>query len=136
MLFAIARRFFRPSSPPSLSTSIFDGLRGAICFGNFLRSVAWRDCAGPCSMQAASGFPQHPHAHWIANWIEQKANIAARTASPRIVIAGGSNAFYGLSAKRISKRSACARSITRLMAGCSSTTISTSCVRFSVRVTC
>ncbi len=49
------------------------------------------------------GFRSTPNAHYIANWLEQKTNIAARTASPRIVIAGGSNAFYGLSAKRISE---------------------------------
>jgi hypothetical protein len=70
---------------------------GIFC-GLLLSVIAW------AVLYASSfGFRGTPHAHWIANWFEQKANIAARTASPRIVIAGGSNAFYGLSAKRISE---------------------------------
>jgi hypothetical protein len=60
--------------------------------------IAW------AALYASSfGFRDTPNARYIANWFEQKTTIAARTASPRIVIAGGSNAFYGLSAKRISE---------------------------------
>jgi hypothetical protein len=70
---------------------------GILC-GLLLSVIAWG------VLYASSfGFRATPHAHYIANWSGQKANIAARTASPRIVIGGGSNAFYGLSAKRISE---------------------------------
>jgi hypothetical protein len=70
---------------------------GIFC-GLLLSVIAWG------VLYASSfGFRATPHAHYIANWSGQKANIAARTASPRIVIGGASNAFYGLSAKRISE---------------------------------
>jgi hypothetical protein len=70
---------------------------GIFC-GLLLSVIAW------AALYASSfGFRDTPNARYIANWFEQKTTIAARTASPRIVIAGGSNAFYGLSAKRISE---------------------------------
>lgn len=44
---------------------------------------------------------------WISLWMEIKRDIASKTESPKLIILGGSNAFFGLRAGMLSKELGC-----------------------------